>query len=376
MTTSIFPFRLTISLVALLDLAAIGCHGGEEAKGAEATEVPLVKVAKPIVTDVPIVLPYTANIQAIFQAKIVPEFVSGYLTSVNIEDGQFVRKGDLLAAIEKSPYVQQLQEADEKLAQAQAEVRNNKLLVQRYGQMLKAKLIAQQDFDNQETALEVAQARLKRAEDALQLSRVYLGYCDIRAPFTGYATNRLLDPGQYVSPQGPPIAVVMKLDTLRVFIDVVEHDIPLVKIGQDVAIHVDAYPTRTFHGKVTYIAQAVQPETRTMRLEADIPNVEEALRPGMYARVGIVVGNEKNAIVIPDLALAVSNQGAAVFPVRNGKMERQPVELGYDMGGFIVVKGLDANEELVIAGRDLAKLGEPVKSVPSELAYHADESMR
>ena len=361
-------------MVALVVASFAGCHGTSAAQAREkaAEEPPLVQVTKPIVADIPVTLLYTANIQAVFQMKAVPEFVTGYLTSVNIEDGQFIHKGDILASIEKSPYIQQLQEAEEKHEQTKAEVRNHELLVQRYGQMLKAKLIAAQDFDNQETSLEVAQSRLKRSADAVELAKVYLSYCDIRAPFTGYATERLLDPGQYISPQGPAVATVMKIDTLRVFIDVVEQDIPLVKVAQDVTIKVDAYPDRIFHGKITYIAQAVQPDTRTMRIEADIPNKEELLRPGMYARVGVIVGEDKQAIVVPDLALSVSNRGAAVFPVRDGRLARQEVVLGYDMGKFIEVKGLDPNEELVIAGRDLAKLGERVKAVPAPIAFKLD----
>jgi multidrug efflux system membrane fusion protein len=192
-----------------LQLAA--CHGATAT--ATSDERPLVEVTRPIVVDLPIVLPYTANIQAIFQEKAVPEVVSGFLTSVDIENGQFVHKGDLIASIDKSPYLQKLQEAQETLEKAKAEVRNNQLLVQRYGKMLAAKLIAAQDFDNQQTALDVTEAGLRRAEDSLKLAKVYLEYCDIRAPFTGYASERLLDPGQYVSPEGPAVATLMKIDT-------------------------------------------------------------------------------------------------------------------------------------------------------------------
>ncbi|HUB09748.1 MAG TPA: efflux RND transporter periplasmic adaptor subunit [Myxococcales bacterium] len=361
-------------LVALSLAACAGCRGASvgQADAAE-SDLPTVTVAKPIVSDIPVTLPYTANIQAIFQAKSVPEMVSGYLTAVNIEDGQVVHKGDVIASIDKAPYQQQLQEAEERLEQARAEVKNQKLLVERYGKMLAAKLIAEQDYDNQETALEVSQAKLKHAVDALALTKVYLDYCDIRAPFTGYATERLLDPGQYISPQGPAVATVMKIDMLRVFIDVVEKDIPRIKVGQDVTIKVDAYPDRIFHGKVTFLAQAVHPTTRTMRVEADIPNADEALRPGMYAQVGIIVGEDKGAVLVPDLALAVSAQGAAVFPVREGRLARQSVEIAYDLGSFVEVKGLDAGEQIVVAGRDLAKLGERVQVVPTKLELKLSE---
>ncbi len=347
-------------------LSAVGCHGQEVKKG---EELPTVQVTKPTVADVPVILPYTANIQAIFQEKAVPEMVSGFLTAVNVENGQFLHQGDVIATIDKSPYLQKLQEAQENLSKAKAEVRNNELLVQRYGKMLAAKLIAEQDFDNQQTALDVAQAGLKRAEDAMKLAKVYLDYCDVRAPFTGYASERLLDPGQYVSPQGPPIAALMKIDTLRVFADVIETDIPKIKVGQHVSIKVDAYPDQPFDGKVTYIEREVYAATRTMRVEVDIPNDRELLRPGMYARVGILVGTHPHAIVVPDLALAVSSQGAAVFPVRDGKMERQDVQIIYDMGPFIEVSGVNPDEQIVVAGRDSAKLGEPVQAVATNTTF-------
>ncbi len=375
MVPSLSPIRLFATLAVALAFFT-GCHGGEEAKGAETSEIPQVQVAKPVVADIPISLQYTANVQAIFQERAVPEDVSGYLTSVDFENGQFVQKGQILASIDKSPYIQKLEEAREQLAEASAEVHNHELLVERYGMMLKSKLIAQQDFDNQETALEVAQAKLKHARDQQNLAKVYLDFCDIRAPFTGYTTDRLLDPGQYISPQGPPVALVQKIDTLRVFIDVIEHDIPLVKIGQEVEIQVDAFPTRVFPGTVTYIAQAVAPDTRTMRLEADIPNKDGGLRSGMYANVRVVVGHIKGAILVPDTALATSTRGAAVFPVKDGRMERAPVELGYDLGRFVqVTSGLDPSQDIVIAGRDLVKLGERVKPVPTALHFSLSKAI-
>ncbi len=364
-----FPRRI-LPWLALASGAAVGVLPGCKGGTPEAQpEVPEVQVAKPIVANVPVILPYTANIQAIFQEKAVPEMVSGFLTAVNIENGQFVHKGDIIASIDKSPYEQKLLEAQESLAKARAEVRNNELLVERYGKMLQAKLVAQQDFDNQETALDVAKATLERAQDAIQLAHVYLDYCDIRAPFTGYASERLLDPGQYVSPQGPAIATIMKIDTLRVFVDVIESEIPEVKLGEDVSIHVDAYPDRTFQGKVTYIERQVHPETRTLRAEVDIANQNEFLKPGMYARVGVLVGTHPNAIVVPDLALARSNRGAFVFPVRDGRLARQQVHIVYDMGPYLEVTGIAPSEELVVAGRDVAKLGERVKSVPTLMKF-------
>jgi RND family efflux transporter MFP subunit len=367
------PNRRTLEIHGLLLLAALllpntACHGS--AARAASDDRPVVEVTQPIVADLPIVLPYTANIQAIFQEKAVPEVVSGFLTSVDIENGQFVHKGDLIARIDKSPYLQKLQEAQETLEKAKAEVRNNQLLVQRFGKMFQAKLIAEQDFDNQKTALDVAQAGLRRAEDSLKLAQVYLDYCDIRAPFTGYASERLLDPGQYVSPEGPAVATLMKIDTLRIFVDVIETDIPRVQVGQAVSIKVDAYPERTFEGKVTFIEREVHASTRTMRIEVDIGNDQEFLKPGMYARVGINVGTHRAAIIVPDVALARSTQGSAVFPVRDGKMMRQDVHIVYDLGPFIEVSGLDPKEQIVVAGRDGAKLGEEVKAVPTATTFN------
>ncbi|MHB8418452.1 MAG: efflux RND transporter periplasmic adaptor subunit [Myxococcales bacterium] len=351
-----------------------GCHGADGAEKPKDEDIPLVEVMKPIVADVPVILPYTADIQAIFQEKAVPEMVNGFLTAVNVENGQFVHKGDVIASIDKAPYLQKLQEAQENLAKAKAEVRNNQLLVERYGKMLQAKLIAQQDFDNQQTALDVTLAGLQRAQDAIKLAKVYLDYCDVRAPFTGYASERLLDPGQYVSPQGPAIAMLMKIDTLRIFVDVIETEIPEIKLGEQVSIHVDAYPDRTFLGKITYIEREVHPSTRTMRVEVDLANDQELLKPGMYARVGVLVGTHPHAVVVPDLALAVSTQGASVFPVRDGKMARQAVQIVYDMGRYIEVSGLNPEEQIVVAGRDSAKLGEAVKAVPTSMTFNLKQT--
>jgi RND family efflux transporter MFP subunit len=150
---------------------------------------------------------------------------------------------------------------------------------------------------------------------------------------------------------------------------VIEADIPKIQVGQPVSIKVDAYPERTFEGKVTYIERAVHASTRTMRIEVDIGNDGEFLKPGMYARVGIDVGAHRGAIVVPDVALARSALGSAVFSVRDGKLARQAVHVVYDMGTFIEVTGLDPKEQIIVAGRDSAKLGEDVKAVPTSTTF-------
>jgi RND family efflux transporter MFP subunit len=149
---------------------------------------------------------------------------------------------------------------------------------------------------------------------------------------------------------------------MRVTVSLVETDIGLVKIGQDARLTVDAYPKQVFRGRVQRLVKAVDPRTRTMLVEIDIPNHDDLLRPGMFGRVAITVAVHPGALVAPANALAVHESGAYVFTTGGKTAHRKKVKLGYDDGERVeITEGLDVADLLVTMGQDLLADGAAVE---------------
>jgi membrane fusion protein (multidrug efflux system) len=155
------------------------------------------------------------------------------------------------------------------------------------------------------------------------------------------------------------------INTVRVLIEVVERDIPLVKIGQKAELRAEAYPDHLFEGTVTRIVQALNRATRTMTVEIDLPNRDRRLKGGMFARVDVMVGTHRQALQIPIDAVSRLEDTQYVYVVREGKARRVDVEIGALSGNRVeITKGLTGDERVIVAGKDLVHDGTPVQTQP------------
>src|SRR5574338_929446 len=211
-------------------------------------------------------------------------------------------------------------------------------------------------------------------EVALAQAQTNLAYSYIRAPFAGYVAERNLDLGAYVtgaatanSTTSRGIVSLHDIETVRTLIEVVEKDVPLVRIGQRAEIRAEAYPNRIFEGTVTRVVQALNRATRTMTVEVDLPNKDHLLKGGMFARVEVLVGTHPRAIQIPLDAVSRLEEFQYVYVVKDGKAHQVPVELGIRVENRIeVLKGLNGDEQLIVSGKDLVSEGAPVQVQPLE----------
>ena len=226
-----------------------------------------------------------------------------------------------------------------------------------------------------------ADINVGQMEVALQQAETSLTYSYIRAPFAGSISVRNLDAGAFVSGStgststfSRGILVMQDVTIVRVLVDVVEKDVPLVKIGQAADLRADAYPGRVFYGKVTRIVQALNPSTRTMTVEVDIPNPDRALKGGMFARVELLVGRHENALQIPIDAVTRLETDQYVYTVQDGKARKIPVELGIRSNGLIeITKGLSGTDPVIVSGKDLVTDGVKVAPTPMDVAKPAPQ---
>jgi membrane fusion protein (multidrug efflux system) len=344
-----------------------------------------VGTAVPIKQDLDVRLTYTADL---IPNQLVNIFsrVDGYIAKMYVDKGDLVQANQLLVEIDHTDYVHAVNQAKANLVSARAKVvqqdaavRNAKLTLDRMQALIKEQFISQQDLDtalvNYDGALALQdslRAQVKQMEVALAQAETNLAYSYIRAPFSGYVAERNLDPGSYVSGATASTSTMSRgilslhdVETVRTLIEVVEKDVPLVRIGQRAEIRAEAYPLRVFEGTVTRIVQALNRATRTMTVEVDLPNKDHLLKGGMFARVEVLVDRHVNAVQIPLDAVSRLEEFQYVYVVKDGKAHQVSVELGSRIGNRVeVTKGLAGDEQVIVSGKDLVSDGMAVQAQP------------
>jgi len=210
------------------------------------------------------------------------------------------------------------------------------------------------------------QAQVANQQAALRNAQIAVADATIAAPFDGIVVSRSLDPGAYVTPgTSTPILQIADLDQIDVLVNVTEVQMTLLRVGAPVQIHVDAYPDRIFQGQVSRIAGGIDPMTRTVQAEIDIPNPGHLLRPGMYATVSLAAGEDANVLVIPLAALVSVGDQHAVWVVTDNVAHQRPVAVGRAVGDQVeVTAGLSDGDLVVAQGVDLVRDGQRVQGVP------------
>lgn len=372
--------------VAVVALVALRLSSGAKSDPRK-NRILTVGTMSPIKQDLDVRLTYTADL---IPNQLVNIFsrVDGYIAKIYVDKGDLVKANQLLVEIDHTDYVHAVNQAKAnllsaraKVVQQEAAVRNAALTLDRMQALIKDQFVSQQDLDtalvNRDAALALQdslRAQVQQMEVALAQAVTNLAYASIRAPFAGYIAERNLDPGSYVSgttastsTMSRGILSVHDVETVRTLIEVVEKDVPLVKIGQRADVRAEAYPNEIFEGRVTRIVQALNRATRTMTVEVDLPNKDHRLKGGMFARVEVLVGKHPQAIQIPLDAVSRLEESQYVYVVKDGKAHQVPVELGARSDNRVeVVKGLTGDEQVIVSGKDLVSEGAPVQTQPMD----------
>jgi RND family efflux transporter MFP subunit len=216
-----------------------------------------------------------------------------------------------------------------------------------------------------------ARAHVKVAKANLEQSKILLGYTQVRAPFAGVITRRLVDTGAFVqsAAMGKPVPLftLARVDRLRILTDIPEADSTWVKFGQAATLRVDAARGHQFSGKVVRFADTLDPATRTMRVEVELDGREKlpgTLRPGLYGTLTITLEDISAALVLPASALVPSGEKPTVMVIENGVARRREVELGINDGITMqVTKNLTKDDRVLTDGKDAVRDGQPVEVV-------------
>lgn len=385
----------------------------------------VVGVVKPVRQNLDVKLAYTADVLPAKQVAIFSK-VSGYIKSLGAERGDFVREGQLLveiearelhAAVEQARAAVGTAEANLKVAEsnlesaranaanqeanvirARAVAENDARNAARLQDLHGRGLIAAMDRDNARTNAEasrasqtaaeaqmaasrsqietqrsqvlLAAANVERERATLKIAQANLDNTRIQAPFSGYISARNLEAGASVSSQAAGtstqsvgILVIQDIDTVKVQVEVEERHVSLVRVGSVARVSGDAYPGRVFEARAIRIVHALDPRSRTLGVEMEIANRDHRLKPGMYARVELVIDHHPGALLVPGDAIFTENEAAVVFVVRDGVVGRRPVATGVNEGTLVeVTRGLAGDEQVIVDGKELVREGQKVRA--------------
>jgi RND family efflux transporter MFP subunit len=325
-----------------------------------------------------VILP--ANMQAFVDAPIYAR-TNGYLKRWYFDIGAHVKEGDLLAEIESPEVDRQLQQAREDLNTAQANLRLSQITAERYNGLFKTDSVAKQDVDNAVQDAAAKGAIVKSAQANVERLQQLVGFEKVRAPFTGVVTARNTDVGQLIE-SGPSQGAgvrelfhVAMLDRLRVFINVPQVYSHETKPGMHADLTLAEMPGRRFTGTVVRTSDAIDPATRTLLVELDIPNSKGLLFPGAFAQVHFAIKGNAQTLVIPATSLIFEAQGLRVPVIAAGnKISLLPVTVGRDFGTTVeILSGLPANAAIVANPPDSLVEGETVRVMQPKHAKQASE---
>ena len=327
------------AIIASAAVLAVAC-GSKSTKNdvAQVAEVaPTVSVVEVSARLVPQTAVYTSTVQPYVKNNITPQ-TAGRITKINAEIGDFVKKGQVLAEIDKAS-----------LQQAQLQLHNQEVELERLRTLYEAGAISKSDLDAIELSYNVTKTQVENLLENTVLC----------SPIDGVVTARNYDVGDMYA-MSSPIYTVEQIKPVKLLVAVSESDYTKVKKGDSVEVKADALPELTFYGKIEKIYPTVDAATRTFNVEVLVPNNYSSLRPGMFTRVTVDFGSNNN-VVIPDVAV-VKQQGSGerfVYVLNaDGTVTYKKVELGRRMGAeYEVLSGLEDGDKIVTGGQIRLKDG-------------------
>jgi membrane fusion protein (multidrug efflux system) len=349
-----FPKALSAQFLALLVFATAlllaGCGGAPEQGGEQAEAIP-VEVVHPTRGDLERSLSFAGTIEPWREASLGAQ-ISGRIEKIFAEVGEEVSAGQLL-----------VQMSGEQLTQAEAQFRSAEKDWRRMKSLLDKGTITQQTFDKVDAGYEAAKASYELVLESTRL----------KAPFSGTITAKYLEEGEVFTLMpgtagSPAILEIMQLDPVKVSLQASERDLPGLRRGMTVRLTTDPFPGREFVGKVNRIDPTVDPRSRMGSVELRIDNPRRLLKPGMFARVTVVLAEHRNTLTLPAECVLSENQETFVYLVNEGVARKRLVQTGLGTSELVeILSGVTSEDSVIRVGQRIVIPGQEVKIVnPAE----------
>ena len=369
---------ISLSLLAAASLlSAVGCSNSN-VKAAAPPPPPVVEVAPVIQRDVPVQGQWVGTLDGYVNAQISPQ-VSGYLIRQDYQEGALVKKGQVLFEIDPRPFQAVLDQAKGQLAQAEAQMANAQINVNRDIPEAEAHAIPQSQLDNDTQALLAAKAAVEAYQAAVEQASINLGYTKVLSLIDGIAGITTVQVGNLVGPS-TVLTAVSQVSPIKVYFPISEQEYLRMADGGgpgtvDWLTHASRIPLRLtladgstypHPGRIIFADRQVNTQTGTIQIVGDFPNSRNLLRPGQYARVQAPTGNIEGALLVPQAAVN-QQQGANQITVvgADNRAQLRTVQVGPTVGTlWVITSGLKPGERVAVVGGDKVKDGQAVNPTP------------
>jgi membrane fusion protein (multidrug efflux system) len=335
-------------LVLLFAAASAGCGAGEEPAAISRPPVAVAPVeARRLVERILV----TGQLIAVNEASVAAE-VEGRITSILVDEGSAVEKGETVFEIDTERRKLELDDARAQVEEARANLDQQGRETKRWRSLRASNTASQAKLDAAESALRLARSRLSSARARLGLAERALRNASVAAPFSGTVARRYASEGEYIQ-SGADLFHLVSFDPIEVEFHVTERDSGRIALGQVLDVRVAPFPDEVFHARVSMISPQIDPRSRTLRIKARLENCESRLRPGLFARADLGVSERQAVPMVPETAILQRSDGSVVFRmVGPDQVERVVLETGTIRDGYVeVVSGLDVGALIVVRGQ-------------------------
>ena len=281
------------------------------------------------------------------ESLILRPEITGRIETIAFTEGNLVKKNTLLVQFDAAMYLAQVNEAKARVALSEAEY-------QRVNKLFKNGSISETQRDSALAQMQINEAQLDQA-------KVTLKKMSLRAPFTGIVGLRQFSPGDYVM-AGADMLEIVDIDSMKLDFRIPEIYLPKVAQGQTLRISLSAFPGEEFEGKVTAISPQISEQGRNILVRAVLPNTDKKLRPGLFAKVQLLIKQEE-LIVVPEEALIPQGMSYLVYLYKDDKVTPVPVQLGQRMRGSIAISGINEGDVVITAGQLKLQPGSPISPI-------------
>jgi multidrug efflux system membrane fusion protein len=361
--------------LAMIFLMVVGCSSNASEKYAankkHQSAAKPVTVAEAVEKSVPNAIQAVGTVEAYATVEVKAQ-VEGELIAVHLQEGQWVKAGDLLFNIDPRPFDVQLNQMQANLIRDRAQMENARTLLERNASVVAKGYVSREQYDQATANAAALEATVRADEAAVENARIRLDYCSIRSPITGWAGEVYVDRGNVVKANDAdhPLVVLRQMQPIYVGFSVPERYLPEVKkyssterlIVSAVPAGRDADPVQ---GELTFINNSVNTTTGTILLKATFANTDLSLWPGQFVNVSLQLASQPHAVVVPSQALQTGQAGQFVFVLKpDDTVEFRPVTVDRTVTGeAVIAQGVQPGEKVVTDGQLRLFSGAPVKIV-------------
>ncbi|MCG6946212.1 MAG: efflux RND transporter periplasmic adaptor subunit [Deltaproteobacteria bacterium] len=353
------PRLILFFSVVISHLVVLHIPSSQAQKGPPATPVKVAKVSK---------VEIAPQVQLIGTAQpkvtsVVASDIEGLVEEFNVSEGDFVKKGTVLARLQDSLLKINLKGAKANKADTEAQLRRARTDLKRSTDLLASETISDKQYTDDLAEVQSLEARVLRLEAEIEYDQDSIAKKTIRAPFSGFVIKEHTQVGEWVE-KGGPIVTLADLSNIEVLVDVPERYIPRLVLGGNTQVQVDALNPEKFTGKIAAIIAVGDSASRAFPVKVSVDNPDNRIKGGMLCRVSLAIGKPSSVLAVPKDAVVNMGQQHLVYVVREGLAQPLTVQLGDTSDSMIEVKGsIEAGMQVVTRGNERLRPGQPVKII-------------